>query len=499
MAKQEKEIERWVTVNGARVPIFKDGSIGGPKALRDKVKATQDKKTSARKRGIYADDKHADDYSKAIESLKNGKVTKVPLGKVDNATISKAKQAVYRAGDKAGKQYGVLVTSITEKTKEGTYQATGKALSVIELKQTGSKSTPTLKPATKEQKALAEKEVASKKLQAMQEYGVTGARNLSQLRDKLKDYGVGMESADMADIESDPKFMNGEKISLYDKNNNEYRGTFNVYKDGGMEIVGIKKEWHNRKPTDTHTAIDKDFDTKEKQIARNKAEKDERNLTYNRPDEEGYTISKDGKYYYRVFGKGDIEVGHIDKNGDAVVEGNVRSVKEARELNNSLAKYERQRKEKSDSKSENYKKLSKEEKAKTEKYIEDNKWVNKQVNDQLKQGKNYNEVMADVHEAMNSDKQITEKLNQQKAKALAKKQKGKQAIREAKEALKKYGVSRGMYKDFDKLDDVYKKLSKMYPYEISQEDYETIYNLFKSHGEYNRFFEIHNYKNRKKK
>lgn len=39
MAKQEKEIERWVTMNGVRVPIFKDGSVGGPKALRDKVKA----------------------------------------------------------------------------------------------------------------------------------------------------------------------------------------------------------------------------------------------------------------------------------------------------------------------------------------------------------------------------------------------------------------------------------------------------------------------------
>lgn len=43
MAKQEKEIERWVTMNGVRVPIYKDGSIGGPKELRDKIKA-KDKK-----------------------------------------------------------------------------------------------------------------------------------------------------------------------------------------------------------------------------------------------------------------------------------------------------------------------------------------------------------------------------------------------------------------------------------------------------------------------
>lgn len=38
MAKQEKEVEKWVTMNGVRVPIFKDGSVGGPKAIRDKIK-----------------------------------------------------------------------------------------------------------------------------------------------------------------------------------------------------------------------------------------------------------------------------------------------------------------------------------------------------------------------------------------------------------------------------------------------------------------------------
>lgn len=44
--KQEKEVERWITVNGARVPIFKDGSVGGPKELRDKLKAHSEKKSS---------------------------------------------------------------------------------------------------------------------------------------------------------------------------------------------------------------------------------------------------------------------------------------------------------------------------------------------------------------------------------------------------------------------------------------------------------------------
>lgn len=47
--KQEKEVEKWVTINGARVPIFKDGSIGGPKELRDKLKASKDKKSADKK------------------------------------------------------------------------------------------------------------------------------------------------------------------------------------------------------------------------------------------------------------------------------------------------------------------------------------------------------------------------------------------------------------------------------------------------------------------
>lgn len=62
MAKQEKEIERWVTMNGVRVPIYKDGSIGGPKELRDKIKA-KDKKVQ----------KQVDSRFKSKEKSKEGK------------------------------------------------------------------------------------------------------------------------------------------------------------------------------------------------------------------------------------------------------------------------------------------------------------------------------------------------------------------------------------------------------------------------------------------
>lgn len=194
MAKQEKEIERWVTVNGARVPIFKDGSIGGPKALRDKVQK-----------------------------------------KIDNDPANKTDHSMIEADNKKAE----------------------KESNIKKYKEKGS--------LRKQQENEIKKKVDN----------ITG-KNIKWLDYNIKQQGLGMESADMEDIKRDAKFMNGEKVSLYDKAGNEYRGTFNVYNDGGMEVVDIKKEWHNRKPTDTHSTGVED-DTKEKQISRNKKEADDRN------------------------------------------------------------------------------------------------------------------------------------------------------------------------------------------------------------------------------
>ena len=100
------------------------------------------------------------------------------------------------------------------------------------------------------------------------------------------------------------------------------------------------------------------------------------------------------------------------------------------------------------------------------------------------------------------DKETFRKAKEHEAKVKTKAQQGKQAIRDAKAALKQYGFSKRDYgfKDFDKLNEAYTKISKMFSAgEISQADYETAYNLFKSEGQYNRFFEIRNYKNKKKK
>lgn len=300
MAKQEKEIERWVTVNGARVPIFKDGSIGGPKALRDKIKANQKKKSSSDENtweNRQKLKKEIDDYRKAHPNPTAADRKKVnemrdkydAWMKEDQDRIKSKIKAEQAEKDKKVAKEKKLEELQKEHYKlskaiergSAVHPQADKHLAEMENEiaklEGGEKKSPKLKEASPDIKKATEKEVSQKKIQAMQEYGISGARNLSQLRDKLRDYGVGMESADMADIERDARFMNGEKVSLYDKAGNEYRGTFNKYRDGGMEIVDIKKEWYNRKPTDTHPTGVEDNDTKEKQISRNKKEADDRN------------------------------------------------------------------------------------------------------------------------------------------------------------------------------------------------------------------------------
>lgn len=373
--KQEKEIERWVTVNGARVPIFKDGSIGGPKALRDKVKAKvkdsgESKKLKPRpyKSSYYSEDQLKDEKFRkdALDEMKKHERnwSYYPLSERKNISPNGIKELRERIKE---------IENYNKSSTKNFESMSSIELSSVDLKKLSddefSKLHKVVKNKYPDKLGLRSKiiEESNRRFfeQSKKEPGTK--KKSSKSDDKIKPYAVyqpekilGEENRTRLSI----KYAKSEKEAI-----EQYKKDYPKAKDIG--IHESKAPEHQKKAEQ----FQKESTTKEKQISRNKKEADDRN----------------------------------------------------------------------------------------------------------------------------SDKQITEKLNQQKAKALTKKQKGKQAIREAKEALKKYGVSRGMYKDFDKLDDVYKKLSKMYPYEISQEDYETIYSLFKNHGEYNRFFEIHNYKNRKKK
>lgn len=262
--KQEKEIERWVTVNGARVPIFKDGSVGGPKALRDKVKAVVKEKSSD---GKPLKDMSATDIGKEYLTA-TGERKKALLKELHNRGYRRNKDGSW------GKQKD-------ESKKDANKEAKSKAFKEAAANYKAHKEGKKPIPSSFDDMTSQEREQWRKDTKKAAEVDNITGKNVKWLDYNIKQQGLGMESADMEDIKRDAKFMNGEKVSLYDKAGNEYRGTFNVYNDGGMEVVDIKKEWHNRKPDDTSSTgvkndrpktsktINDNEDLKEKQIAKN--------------------------------------------------------------------------------------------------------------------------------------------------------------------------------------------------------------------------------------
>lgn len=91
---------------------------------------------------------------------------------------------------------------------------------------------------------------------------------VDELTDRLQKHGLKLEAADLHDMRASSGF-NDEKVTMYDEDGNEYQGTYNKYSDGGREIVNIKKTKESEKES-LKKQINKDFDTKEKQITANK-------------------------------------------------------------------------------------------------------------------------------------------------------------------------------------------------------------------------------------
>lgn len=115
-------------------------------------------------------------------------------------------------------------------------------------------------------------------------------------------------------------------------------------------------------------------------------------------------------------------------------------------------------------------------------------------NDEKEKQIKQNEKERKSKEDIARDKETFRKAREHEARVKTKAQAGKQAVRDAKSAIKQYGPSRGMWKDFDKADEVWTRISKAYSSgEISQEDYETAYHTFGS-----RFFEMRKTRHRKK-
>ena len=78
------------------------------------------------------------------------------------------------------------------------------------------------------------------------------------------------------------------------------------------------------------------------------------------------------------------------------------------------------------------------------------------------------------------------------------KQAGKQAIEDAKAALKQYGPKRGQWVNFDKANEAWTKISKAFAEgKISREDYEKAYSLYNTAGA-GRFFGFRRARQRQK-
>ncbi len=71
-------------------------------------------------------------------------------------------------------------------------------------------------------------------------------KNYQELVDRLKEGGLELDSADAHDMRNSKSF-NDEKVTLYDKDGNEYEGTYNKYSDGGREVVDIKPKRNDDK------------------------------------------------------------------------------------------------------------------------------------------------------------------------------------------------------------------------------------------------------------
>ena len=86
------------------------------------------------------------------------------------------------------------------------------------------------------------------------------------------------------------------------------------------------------------------------------------------------------------------------------------------------------------------------------------------------------------------------KADEHEKKLKDKKSAGKQAVADARDAIKKYGPKRGMWEDFNAADKVWTSISSSYSSgKISREDYEKAYHIF---GD--RFFEMRKTRNRKR-
>lgn len=273
----EREIERWVTWNGRRIPIYKgeskadvanrlkEGAKKGKEKETTKIqniknrvakKEALDKarKKSSQKGNAWANNPTERRKKSYEEATKNAQKAgeefyeRAMKGKVDAkfhksvpADPAKARkmQREAKEAEKANQptedfikkldKNGVAVTK--DKELADKYAANKNPNFHFDVKKTkdGYEVKATRKSAEPEKK--------------VDTTNITSAKNIADLHTKLQERGLTMDPVHADAIKRGDRkpLYDGEKVSLYDKDGNEYRGTYNKYYDGGTEIVDIKK------------------------------------------------------------------------------------------------------------------------------------------------------------------------------------------------------------------------------------------------------------------
>jgi len=204
-----KEPVSWITVHGARVPIFADGSVGGPKALREAAKKQIEKNKEANKN-------FAKKYAKMTDP----------------------DDPKYQPGQKTekDKEMEKLAKEADEDSKQ--WWADRKAKKEAEKKDTDNKAKSS-KPSHYSDSQLKDEEFRKSALKEMKRY---------------EENWNGMSAQDRKNV-----------------------GTLKEVRERIKELENYEKQSKSSADNKISKQINKDLDTKEKQIAQRKAEVDKLN------------------------------------------------------------------------------------------------------------------------------------------------------------------------------------------------------------------------------
>lgn len=259
----EREVKQWITVNGVHVPIFKGQSK--EEAVK---KALDNQKKSGSKTDKKEKSKEAEIKSKASEenTMANRNALKQKIDDYvkahpnptdeDRKKVSEMREKYNAMKKEAWDPHKKEIKEKTQVIKDTKQETIGLKQSIKDVHY---------------RQALENYEADKYAAKETSTDNITDTKTHKELTDRLSKSGLKLDAADAHTIENSNS-LNGEKVTMYDNDGNEYQGTYNKYSDGGREIINIKKTKDSAKKT----ALENE-DQKQKDMARNKAEADKAN------------------------------------------------------------------------------------------------------------------------------------------------------------------------------------------------------------------------------